>query len=170
MLRPQFRSVSSRTRSLNRSIDFEWMRMRVSRFLLVKLNPRKHIHHGRVVLLFSSFTFNLSLRAMNRDTLSITRVAARWLRTKMIKSSAYRTKRRPRRSSSLSSSSSTIFESKADNGPPCGVPLFGRFDQSSDQHAGDEDCPDELQQPFIMHSCGKAAQQTVVVYSIEEFR
>jgi hypothetical protein len=62
--------------------------MRVSPRLLVKLNPRKHILHGWVILLFSWFTFNLSLRVMKRDTLSITRVAARLLRMKMMKSSA----------------------------------------------------------------------------------
>src|ERR1019366_1432561 len=37
-------------------------------------------------------------------------------------SSAYRAKRRPRRSNSRSSSSSTMFDSKGDRGPPCGVP------------------------------------------------
>src|SRR6266446_7724719 len=40
----------------------------------------------------------------------------------MLQSSAYRTNRWPRRSSSRSSSSSTRFESKGESGPPCGVP------------------------------------------------
>src|SRR2546428_13942714 len=40
----------------------------------------------------------------------------------MLQSSAYRTKRCPRRSSSRSSSSSTRLLSKGESGPPCGVP------------------------------------------------
>src|SRR5438477_11899562 len=40
----------------------------------------------------------------------------------MLQSSAYRTNRWPRRSSSRSSSSSTRFESNGESGPPCGVP------------------------------------------------
>src|ERR1700686_1074067 len=40
----------------------------------------------------------------------------------MLQSSAYRTNRWPRRSSSRSNSSSTRFESKGESGPPCGVP------------------------------------------------
>src|SRR5580692_4508221 len=40
----------------------------------------------------------------------------------MLQSSAYRTKRWPRRSSSRSSSSSTRLLSSGESGPPCGVP------------------------------------------------
>src|SRR2546426_12725211 len=40
----------------------------------------------------------------------------------MLLSSAYLTKRCPRRSSSRSSSSSTRFDSSGESGPPCGVP------------------------------------------------
>src|ERR671920_575910 len=40
----------------------------------------------------------------------------------MLLSSAYRANRSPRRSNSRSNSSSTMFDSKGDKGPPCGVP------------------------------------------------
>src|SRR5580704_11163539 len=40
----------------------------------------------------------------------------------MLQSSAYRTKRWPRRSNSRSSSSSTRLLSSGESGPPCGVP------------------------------------------------
>src|SRR3984893_14933380 len=40
----------------------------------------------------------------------------------MLLSSAYRANRSPRCSNSWSSSSSTMFDNKGDNGPPCGVP------------------------------------------------
>ena len=43
-------------------------------------------------------------------------------RTYTFRSSAYRQNRRPRRSSSLSTSSNKRFASKGDSGPPCGVP------------------------------------------------
>src|SRR5215813_7001174 len=42
----------------------------------------------------------------------------------MLQSSAYRTKRCLRRSSSRSSSSSTMFDKSGESGPPCGVPLL----------------------------------------------
>ena len=44
MLNPQLRLVSSRTRSLKRLMDFEWMRMRGLSRRLVKLNPRYGRH------------------------------------------------------------------------------------------------------------------------------
>src|SRR5438034_2242833 len=40
----------------------------------------------------------------------------------MLQSSAYRTKQWPRRSSSLSSTSSIRFDNSGESGPPCGVP------------------------------------------------
>ena len=54
--------------------------------------------------------------------LSMTRSPARGLATKMLQSSAYRTKRSPRRANSQSNSFRTTFDNNGERGPPCGVP------------------------------------------------
>src|SRR5438874_11071274 len=82
----------------------------------------------------------------------------------MLQSSAYRTKRWPRRSNSRSSSSSTMLLSSGESGPPCGVPSTLGLTSSDIQ-----ECPNELQQPLVLDALGDLAHQFVMIDSIEEF-
>src|SRR5260370_3757832 len=86
----------------------------------------------------------------------------------MLLSSAYRTKRWPRRSNSRSSSSSTRLLSSGESGPPCGVPsTLG--DQPVLHHPGIQERPNEFQQPLVLDPFGDLTHQFVVRDSIEEF-
>jgi len=78
--------------------------------------------HGRFTALLSRFTFSLSFPSTTRITDSMIRSPARLLATKILQSSAYRTKRNPRLISSLSRSSGRMLASSGLSGPPCGVP------------------------------------------------
>jgi len=83
--------------------------------------PRKvHCLRGADWLL-ARLTTSLSVPSTNRVTLSLTRCAALPLRTMIRKSSAYRAKRCPRFSNSLSSGSRTMLASNGESGPPCGT-------------------------------------------------
>src|SRR5258707_7427717 len=86
----------------------------------------------------------------------------------MLASSAYLTKRCPRRSSSRSSSSSTRLLSSGERGPPCGVPsTLGLTSPFSITPAFR--CPGELQQPLVLDALGDLAHQFVMIDSIEKF-
>src|SRR6266545_5190906 len=106
----------------------------------------------------------------------------------MLLSSAYLTKRWPRRSNSRSSSSSTRLLSRGESGPPCGVPStlgltsppsitpdghqeVSRFylNIGVRQHPRLQECSYELQQPLVLYPFGDRTHQFVVVDSIEEF-
>src|SRR5580698_751615 len=87
----------------------------------------------------------------------------------MLQSSAYRTKRWPRRSNSRSSSSSTRLLSSGESGPPCGVPSTLGLTNPILHHPGIQECPNELQQPLVLDPFGDLTHQFVVIDSIEEF-
>src|SRR5712672_356619 len=87
----------------------------------------------------------------------------------MLQSSAYRTKRWPRRSNSRSSSSSTRLLSSGENGPPCGVPSTLGLTNPFSITPGIQECPDELQQPLVLDPFGDLTHQFVMIDSIEEF-
>src|SRR5690625_1469467 len=103
-----------------------WMLSLAMRILgsleIVKLKPRNLRFHGRSTDDLLSFTFRRNFFSTNRWTLAIVRSPARLDFTYMLQSSAYRTNLFPLASNSLSSSSSTMFESSGLKGPPCGVP------------------------------------------------
>ena len=88
----------------------------------VTLYPRNFRLQGRATALLSRLTFSRRRSHRNFSSDSITRSPARRDCTYTLQSSAYRQKRCPRRSSSLSSSSSRTLLSNGDSGPPCGVP------------------------------------------------
>src|SRR5881296_1697767 len=83
----------------------------------------------------------------------------------MLLSSAYLTKRWPRRSNSRSSSSSTRLLSKGESGPPCGVPST----LGPSITPGLQECPDEFQQPLVLYPFGDLTHPFVVVDPVEEF-
>src|SRR6516164_3525532 len=87
----------------------------------------------------------------------------------MLQSSAYRTKRCPRHSSSRSSSSSTRLLSSGESGPPCGVPSTLGLTSPFSITPSIQECPDELQQPLVLDAFGNLAHQFVMIDSIEEF-
>ena len=78
---------------------------------------------GRPILLFFRFTFKISLDSMYLVIDSITRLAAFWLLTRIMQSSAYLTNFSFRFSSSQSSSFSIMFARSGERFPPCGVPI-----------------------------------------------
>src|ERR671920_180707 len=88
----------------------------------------------------------------------------------MLQSSAYRTNRWPRRSSSRSNSSSTRFDSKGESGPPCGTP--SRLSSKSpplstpDRQVG----PDDPEYPAVGDPRRHGGHQSVVVDPVEKFR
>src|SRR4030088_207378 len=87
----------------------------------------------------------------------------------MLLSSAYRTKRCPRRSNSRSSSSSTRLLNRGESGPPWGVPSTLGLTNPVFHHSGIQERPNELQQPLVADSFGDLPHQFVVVDAIEEF-
>src|SRR6478752_1757222 len=87
----------------------------------------------------------------------------------MLQSSAYRTKRWPRRSNSWSSSSSTRLLGSGESGPPCGVPSTLGADQPVLHHPSIQEFPDEFQQTLVRDPLGDVTHQFVVRNSIEEF-
>src|ERR1700675_637338 len=87
----------------------------------------------------------------------------------MLQSSAYRTKRWPRRSNSRSSSSSTRLLSSGESGPPCGVPSTLGLTSPISITPGIQKCPDELQQLLVLDALGDLAHQFVMIDSIEKF-
>lgn len=78
-------------------------------------------------------------------------------------SSAYRTNRCPRASSSLSSSSRRILASKGDRGPPWGAPITIASRVSLHPHTRPQILADQCQQPFIAHLTPHSGHQDSVV-------
>jgi hypothetical protein len=87
----------------------------------------------------------------------------------MLQSSAYRTNRWLRRSSSRSSSSSTRFESKGESGSPCGVPSPLASKQPAIKHTGRQVSPDEPQNPLIRDPRRHRGHQPVVIDPVKKF-
>ena len=81
-------------------------------------NPRYSVPSVGPTRLFSSLTANFRRLSRKLRMLVFTRSPARQLLTKMMKSSAYLTKLRPRFSNSLAKSSSMIFANNGESGPP----------------------------------------------------
>ncbi len=113
------RGVNSLTFSRARFIDCADMAIAP----LITVMPRNFTSLDRPTLLFSRLIFNLSLPSINSLILSITRLAAFGDRTNILQSSAYRQNSRPRRSSSLSNSSSTTLLNNGLKGSPERFPL-----------------------------------------------
>src|SRR5215467_1666960 len=86
----------------------------------------------------------------------------------MLQSSAYRTKRCPRRSSSRSSSSSTRLLSRGERGPPCGVPSTLGLTNPFSITPAFKKCPNEFPQPFVLDSLDDLPHQLVVIDPIEK--
>src|SRR5215831_8809728 len=86
----------------------------------------------------------------------------------MLQSSAYRTKRCPRRSSSWSSSSSTRLLSRGESGPPCGVPSTLGLTSPCSITPAFRNARMSFQ-PLVLDALGDLAHQFVMIDSIEEF-
>src|ERR1039457_4342934 len=86
----------------------------------------------------------------------------------MLQSSAYRTKRCLRRSSSRSSSLSTMFDSTGESGPPCGVPSSAGL-TSPFSYSGSQERTNQSQQPLIADPFGNLREQSVVIEPVEKF-
>src|SRR5882672_10222252 len=86
----------------------------------------------------------------------------------MLQSSAYRTNRWPRRSSSRSSSSSTRFESKGRERAALRGPLPAFLEQPAIEHTGSQISPDEPENPPIRDPRRHRRHQPVVVDPVEE--
>src|SRR3984893_15224558 len=87
----------------------------------------------------------------------------------MLQSSAYRTNRWPRRSSSRSSSSNTRFESKGGSGPPCGVPSLLSSDSPPWDPTAGKIPRNERKTPPIRNPPRHCGKQPVVIYPVEKF-
>src|SRR6266404_8058507 len=85
----------------------------------------------------------------------------------MLQSSAYRTNRWPRRSSSRSSSSSTRFESNGESGPPGPFPAL--LEQPAIEHSGGQVSPDHPENPPVRDPRCHRGHQPIVVDPVEEF-
>src|SRR5690606_24629371 len=91
-------------------------------FELWIVNPRKPHSCIGATLLFTEFTVSFSFASRNFVTSSSTAFPCAFDLVRMTKSSAYRAKRYPLRSSSLSRLSRRMLDNNGDKGPPCGVP------------------------------------------------
>ena len=87
----------------------------------------------------------------------------------MLQSSAYRTKRWPRRSNSRSSSFEHEIAEQWRKWTTLRSPFHAGADQPVLHHPSIQECPDELQQPLVLDPFGDLAHQFVVVDSIEKF-
>ena len=106
---PQDRGVNSRMRRSSRCLVREEISMvMVPCVLRPRWNPKNVKSYAWLTELFASLTTSRKRVAMNRQSEAMTRCPARALRTKMLKSSAYRTKRCPRRDSSQLLCSATL--------------------------------------------------------------
>src|SRR2546428_4288082 len=87
----------------------------------------------------------------------------------MLLSSAYLTKRCPRRSSSRSSSSSTRLLSSGESGPPCGVPSTLGLTNPFSITPAFKNARMSFNSPLVFDTFRDLTHQFVVIDSIEKF-